>query len=245
MIYAIPAIDIIDGRVVRLLQGNYDKVTTYDVSPSEMGRSIAKQGFSHLHIIDLEGAKKGKNSLLPQIEELAALGLTIQVGGGIRTVEKARLLVDAGAHKVIVSTRALENSEFLPTLMDAIGVHRVILSLDVRNGTIVTDGWLKDSGLTPLEYLEKLSKLENLIITDVSRDGTLSADVNTSLYASVAEAFPEMHLIAAGGVSSIESIAHLEQAGCSGCIVGKSFYEVEGLREKLVEHGYHRELSRC
>lgn len=239
MIYAIPAIDIIDYRVVRLRQGDYDKMTTYDVSPFELGRSIADQGFSHLHIIDLEGARRGKNSLLPQIRKFAELGLTLQVGGGIRTTEEALSLVEAGASRVIVSTGALNNPEFFPALMKAIGAHRTVLSLDVRNGTVATHGWFKDTGLTPLECLKKLPGLLNLIVTDISRDGTLSTDVNTSLYASISEAFQAIHLIAAGGISSIESIVKLEEAGCDACIVGKSFYESEGLSKELVAHGYN------
>jgi len=240
MIYVIPAIDIIDGRVVRLLQGDYEKMTTYNISPIELGRSIAEQGFSHLHVIDLEGAKKGKNFLLPQIEELSKLGLKIQVGGGIRTTEEALRLIEAGADRVIVSTSALERPEFLPALIEVIGIHHIVLSLDVRNMTVATHGWLHNIDLNPVECLQKLPDLHHVIITDISKDGTLSTNLNTSLYTSIAESFPTINFIAAGGISSIESIVKLEQAGCNACIVGKSFYEIKDLSQELVKHGYHR-----
>jgi len=239
MTYVIPAIDIIDGSVVRLYQGDYGKVTRYDFSPTEIACSLKQQGFSHLHVIDLLGAKKGSNSLLTIIKELKGFGLKIQVGGGIRTVEDATRLIDAGASKVIVSTSALEEPKFLSELIDAVGAEKVIVSLDVRKGFVATRGWLKDTDQTPAQCLKRLPGIKHVIITDISRDGTLSADVNLALYSTIAQEFPHIHLIAAGGVCSFESVSLLGGAGCEACVVGKAFFDVKGLREKFIAMEAH------
>ncbi|MCB1136343.1 MAG: 1-(5-phosphoribosyl)-5-((5-phosphoribosylamino)methylideneamino)imidazole-4-carboxamide isomerase, partial [Chlamydiia bacterium] len=176
--HVIPAIDMIQDQVVRLFQGDYSKVTHYDWSPRAFAQSLADEGFTHLHVIDLEGARTGISTVLNTIRELRPLGLSIQVGGGVRTVDQAHALIDAGANRIIVSTRALQTPGFFTTLCATLGDERVALSLDVREGTVAVDGWLTDTGRSLFEILDELRSAQTVIVTDISRDGTGSSSVN-------------------------------------------------------------------
>ena len=240
MIYSIPAIDLLNGEVVRLQQGHYSKVTKYANTPLQIASEIADLGYSALHIIDLMGAKTGTPTIFSLLDNLLRLGLSVQVGGGIRRIEQAKTLIAKGVDRVIISTSALTEPKFFSDLIKSIGVKRVVLSLDIREGLIATHGWSQCSGKTIRSVLENYPALRNLIVTDISKDGTLASSINYNLYSAIINDFPDINLIAAGGISSIKSIQELNQIGCHACIIGKAYYEIEGLKETIVTTGFHR-----
>ena len=195
MIYAIPAIDILNGQVVRLYQGHYNNVTKYAKTPIQIAKQFLRLGFSNLHIIDLMGAKTGIFTISPILEEILNLGLAVQVGGGIRTLEQAEALITKGVDRIIVSTNALANQHFLPLLLKLLGSKRVVLSLDFYKGLIATCGWKQRNGKeTIASILQNYSFLENLIVTDISQDGTLSSKINCNLYRTILQEFPKINL---------------------------------------------------
>ena len=195
MIYAIPAIDILNGQVVRLYQGHYNNVTKYAKTPIQIAKQFLRLGFSNLHIIDLMGAKTGIFTISPILEEILNLGLAVQVGGGIRTLDQAKSLIKKGVARIIVSTNALVDQHFLSLLLKSIGTKRVMLSLDIYKGAIATCGWKKYHGKTTINsILQNYALLENLIVTDISQDGTLSSKINCNLYRTILQEFPKINL---------------------------------------------------
>ena len=242
MIYSIPAIDLLNEKVVRLYQGNYENVTYYSDNPMQVAEQISGLGFSNIHIIDLMGAKTGDFTSFLLLEYILDLGLSVQVGGGIRTLKHAKKLIEKGVDRVIVSTKALVCQSFLSRLIKSIGAKRVILSLDICNGFPVIHGWKQYSNKTVHTVLQSYHSLNNLIVTDVIRDGTLSCRINHNLYSSILMDFPNINLIAAGGISSVDSIKELDKIGCTACIIGKAYYEINGFKEAVVAKAFHRRM---
>lgn len=223
----IPAIDLLGGRCVRLTRGSYADETVYADEPAAVAREWVRQGARRLHVVDLDGAREGRPVNLPAITEItAAAGVPVQVGGGVRSVEHADTLLDAGVSRLVVGTRALREEGFLRRLAERYA-ERVIVSLDVRDGRLAVSGWLEEIELTLDAAAARLvgMGMREAVVTDVSRDGTLEG-INADLVERVAR--HGLAVIAAGGVGSvrdIERLRELEPLGVAGVIIGKALYE--------------------
>lgn len=223
----IPAIDIIGGQCVRLTKGDYDQKKVYDDNPAEVAKHFEKLGFKRLHVVDLDGAKSKhivNDNVLKAIT--SATSLTVDFGGGIKTEEDIEKAFDAGATMVTVGSIAVTNPELFLSWIDKYGAGRLILGADVRNGKISINGWKEDSAEDLLPFLKQYTDkgVHNVLCTEISKDGTLQGPA-TELYKEIMAAYPDLHLIASGGVSSNEDIDALETAGIPAVVFGKAFYE--------------------
>ena len=227
MIELIPAIDLIDGKCVRLTKGDYDQKKVYNDSPVDVAREFEKLGFKRLHVVDLDGAKSKhivNDKVLNDITRNT--NLAVDFGGGIKTDDDIEKAFAAGAQMVTVGSIAVTCPELFGQWLEKYGAERIILGADVRNGKISINGWKEDSAEDLLPFLEKYIKLgvKNVLCTEISKDGTLEGPA-TELYKQVMAAYPALHLIASGGVSSNQDIRQLEEAGIPAVVFGKAFYE--------------------
>jgi len=227
----IPAIDLLGGEIVRLYQGDFDQVTHYVKDPVELARRYAGAGAQRLHVVDLDGAKTGRQTNLPIIEQLAGLDIAVQTGGGIRDLAGLRRLLDAGVRRGVVGSAAVKQPELVDTWLEAVGPDAIILALDVRLGEnnepeLLVDGWQAGTGqqLWPFveRYLERGAR--EFLCTDVARDGTLEGP-NVELYRACASRFPQAEFIASGGVSSVADLVALDQAGARRVVTGKALLD--------------------
>lgn len=226
MIELIPAIDIIDGQCVRLTQGDYSQKTVYG-SPLEMSQEFERIGFKRLHVVDLDGAKSRHVVNKEVLHEITTkTKLTVDFGGGIKTDDDLQVAFDNGAQMVTVGSIAVTHPDLFIGWVSKYGADRFILGADVRNGKISINGWKEDSEEDLLPFLEKYIRagVRNVLCTEISKDGTLSGPA-IELYARVMQAYPTLHLIASGGVSSIEDIKALDAAGIPAVVFGKAIYE--------------------
>lgn len=226
MIELIPAIDIIDAQCVRLTKGDYDQKTVYG-SPLEMAREFERIGYKRLHMVDLDGAKSKhivNSSVLHRIT--SETQLTIDFGGGIKTDEDIRIAFDCGAQMVTIGSIAVTQPDLFMKWVKEYGAGRLILGADVRNGKISINGWKEDSQEDLLPFLRKYidAGVKNVLCTEISKDGTLQGPA-IDLYKRVMEEYPSLHLIASGGVSSIDDIKALDAAGIPAVVFGKAIYE--------------------
>ena len=222
----IPAIDIIDGQCVRLTKGDYDQKTVYG-QPLEMAREFERIGYRRLHVVDLDGAKSKhivNDAVLRSIT--TATSLTVDFGGGIKTDEDLKKAFAAGAKMVTVGSIAVTQPQLFMQWLEKYGADRMILGADVRHGKISINGWKEDSSEDLLPFLRKYidAGVKNVLCTEISKDGTLAGPA-IDLYKEVMEAYPELHLIASGGVSSKEDIKALDAAGIPAVVFGKAIYE--------------------
>ncbi len=226
MIELIPAIDIINGQCVRLTKGDYDQKTVYG-QPLDMAREFERIGFHRLHVVDLDGAK---SKHIVNIDVLRSLttetSLIVDFGGGIKTDDDMQKAFDNGAAMVTVGSIAVTAPERLMNWLEKYGAERIILGADVRNGKISINGWKEDSTEDLLPFLQKYIKagIRNVLCTEISKDGTLAGPA-IDLYKRVMDTYPQLHLIASGGVSSIEDIKALDAAGIPAVVFGKAIYE--------------------
>ncbi len=223
----IPAIDIIDGQCVRLTKGDYTQKTVYSHSPADVARELEQAGFCRLHVVDLDGARSRhivNDAVLRDITR--ATRLTVDFGGGIKTDDDIAKAFDAGAAMVTVGSIAVTKPELFGQWLQHYGTQRIVLGADVRQGRISINGWKEDSAEELLPFLRKYVDMgvSNVLCTEISRDGTLQGPA-TTLYKEVMTAYPTMHLIASGGVSSLADIDALEQAGIPAVVFGKAIYE--------------------
>ena len=221
----LPAIDLYEGKAVRLLRGEYEKMTVYSCDPPAVARAFSEAGAKYVHLVDLEGARDGTAPNLPLIERIAAeSGLRVEVGGGIRSEETAARYLSAGVWRVILGTAAAENPEMAARLA-AKYPGRVAVGVDVKDGFVAVRGWRVSSPLTAEALCGRLPGMgiAGVILTDVSRDGAMRGS-NTALYERMTAAFPELEFVASGGVSNHEDLLALRAAGCWGAIVGKAYY---------------------
>ena len=223
----IPAIDIINGQCVRLTKGDYEQKTVYSDSPADVAKGFEELGFSRLHVVDLDGAKSKhivNDSVLRSIS--AATRLTIDFGGGIKTDEDISKAFSAGAKMVTVGSIAVQQPELCFKWLEQYGADRIILGADVRHGKISINGWKEDSEEDLLPFLKKYVDrgIRNVLCTEISKDGTLQGPA-TDLYRHIMNAYPQLHLIASGGVSSIDDIRALDRAGIPAVVFGKAIYE--------------------
>lgn len=226
MIELIPAIDIINGQCVRLTKGDYDQKTEYG-EPLEMAREFERIGFKRLHMVDLDGAKSKhivNSKVLTQVT--SETSLEVDFGGGIKTHTDIEAAFDAGAQMVTVGSIAVTQPNLFTWWLQKYGPDRMILGADVRNGKISINGWKEDSEEDLLPFLKKYvdAGVKNVLCTEISKDGTLGGPA-FELYADVMKKYPDLHLIASGGVSCIEDIKALEAIGVPAVVFGKAIYE--------------------
>ena len=223
----IPAIDIINGQCVRLTKGDYNQKTVYNDSPSLVAHEFEKIGFKRLHVVDLDGAKSKhivNSQALHQITSKTQL--QVDFGGGIKTDEDIETAFANGAKMVTVGSIAVTNPDLFISWMEKYGAEHMILGADVRNGKISINGWKEDSTEDLLPFLQKYidAGVRNVLCTEISKDGTLQGPA-IELYSQVMEAYPQLHLIASGGVSCMADIQALNQAGIPAVVFGKAIYE--------------------
>lgn len=222
--YILPAIDLYDGKAVRLYKGDYENMTVYSDDPLAVARDFEAAGAEYIHMVDLQGAKDGT---CPNFDTVAAVaantGLKVEIGGGIRSEETIRRYIDAGVHRVILGTAAITDWDFFSDMVAKYG-SRIAAGADCRDGYVAIKGWMETSAVTCHEFCEKLDAIgvKTLICTDISKDGAMQG-TNRELYADLAARF-RMNIIASGGVSSMDDIRSLRDMGLHGAIVGKAYY---------------------
>ena len=227
MIELIPAIDIIGGQCVRLTKGDYDQKTVYRDSPVEVAREFEQTGFRRLHVVDLDGAKSKHIVNSTVLSSLAAeTRLVIDFGGGIKTDQDLQTAFASGAQMVTVGSIAVTQPQLFMGWLKRYGADRLILGADVRNGKISINGWKEDSTEDLLPFLRKYvdAGVRNVLCTEISKDGTLQGPA-LELYRRVMQTYPDLHLIASGGVSCIDDIKALDAAGIPAVVFGKAIYE--------------------
>ena len=224
----IPAIDILNGKCVRLLKGNYLDVTVYNENPIEQVKIFKNAGFKNIHIVDLNAAKTGGDENLEIIQKISCIeNIEIQVGGGIRTIEKATQLLSNNIRRIIVGTAAITNGTFRNQLKNNIDVNKIIFGLDfnLNNDTplLSVNGWTKSTDINLYDYINNNKWIKNILATDISVDGTLEGP-NLIIYENLL-ANKNINLIASGGIGSLEDINNLRSILCNECVVGKAIYE--------------------
>lgn len=222
--FIFPAIDLFDGKAVRLFKGDYNNMTIYSENPLEIAQDFEAQGAKHLHMVDLEGAKTGETPNLATIEKIIKnTSLFTELGGGIRTMETIDKYIGIGVDRVILGTAAVEDEDFVKRATDKYG-NKIAVGVDVRDGFVAIKGWTQLSEFTCFDFCEKMQKLgvETLICTDISKDGAMQG-TNIELYRELSERF-NIQIIASGGVSSIDDVKRLASMNIYGAIVGKAYY---------------------
>lgn len=223
----IPAIDIINGKCVRLEQGDFSKQKSYATDPLEYAKQLESQGFQYLHLVDLDGARKGEIVNLNILEKICNnTALKVDFGGGIKTRETVKSILNAGAQQFTAGSIAVLHAETVLEWAKEFGPERIILGADVKDNTIHINGWQTDTGITLDYFLEKfvVHGLQSVICTDISKDGLLQGS-SVELYRNILEQFPTLKLIASGGVHNLENINKLKAEGLYGAIVGKALLE--------------------
>ena len=231
----IPAIDIIDGKCVRLTQGDYAQKKIYHENPLDAARSFEDAGLTHLHLVDLDGARQGKVINWDAIESITKnTSLRVDFGGGIKTSAEIERLVNLGVRQVNLGSVAVKEPEKITEWLSHFGQKKIILSADVKNEMISINGWQHDSEISIVTFLRDYVQrgIENVTCTDISTDGMLSGP-NIELYKKVLLSFPQLNLIASGGVSTMEDLYELQTIGVDGVIVGKAIYEGKITLEQL------------
>ncbi|MDB5119685.1 MAG: 1-(5-phosphoribosyl)-5-[(5-phosphoribosylamino)methylideneamino] imidazole-4-carboxamide isomerase [Sphingobacteriales bacterium] len=229
--YIIPAIDILDGKVVRLREGDYAQATYYDVTLEEMIEKYRSKGTEQIHIIDLNGAKGDFSNQKYLFDIIHKTEMKVQYGGGVRSIEKVKELINNGIHRVIVGTQAITNPSFLPELSkEANGKgqlsDQVVVAIDVLDEVIKYSGWMESSPIKLMDYVDKCLQLGffRFLCTDINKDGKLGG-AGIELYEKLLEHSPFIKLIASGGISSMEDIEALQQFKIESVVVGKAIYE--------------------
>ena len=227
MIELIPAIDIIDGKCVRLSQGDYDTKKVYNENPLEVAKEFEANGIRRLHVVDLDGAKSKHVVNYRTLEMIATrTSLVIDFGGGIKTDEDMRIAFENGAQMVTLGSVAVKNPDLFKKWLIQYGAEKIILGADAKNKRIAVSGWMEDSSQELIPFLHDYTKegIYKVLCTDISKDGMLQGP-SIELYKEIMKEFPEMHLIASGGVSCLEDIIALEEAGIPAVVFGKALYE--------------------
>lgn len=219
-----PAIDLYEGKAVRLYKGDYQQMTIYSDNPVDVSCEFAKKGATHIHLVDLEGAKTGDTPNFEVVRNIRrATGLFCEIGGGIRSMDVIRRYIEAGIDRVILGTAAVTDPEFLQEAIAQYG-KRIAVGVDIRDGYVAIKGWTEKSELEAISFCEKLERLgvSSLICTDISKDGAMQG-ANHDLYQQLSSKF-SMDIIASGGVSSLEDVQRLAKMKIHGAIIGKAYY---------------------
>ena len=219
-----PAIDLYEGKAVRLFKGDYARMTVYNENPVAVAMDFKAKGATHIHLVDLEGAKSGTT---PNLETVCAIkkatGLFCEIGGGVRSMDIVSRYLDAGVDRVILGTAAVTDEAFLRAAVAQYG-EKIAVGIDIRDGYVAIKGWTEKSQEKAMDFCEKMQKIgvKTLICTDISKDGAMEG-ANHSLYQELAEKF-DMNIIASGGVSSMEDVRRLAAMEIHGAIIGKAYY---------------------
>ena len=219
-----PAIDMKDGKCVRLEQGLFDKVTVFGEDPVEMAKKWEREGGEFLHLVDLDGAKDGVPKNLEIIKDICKnINIPIQLGGGIRNKETVKILLDAGVTRVIVGTMAINDMELLKELVDEYG-ERIVVSIDAKDGLVAVDGWVNVSEVDSIDLVRELDKIgvKTIVYTDIAKDGMMEGP-NFDIYKTLAEN-TNIDVIASGGVSTIDNVKKLKKMDMYGAIIGRALY---------------------
>ncbi len=227
MIKIIPSIDLVDGKCVRLTQGNFEEKKIYDSDPVAVAKRFAEAGIERLHLVDLDGAKAGKVINHQILERIAAeTKLKIDFGGGIKSDDDIQKVFDCGANQVTAGTIAVQNPKLVLSWIQKFGRDKIILGADVLNGIVRINGWVNPSEIKLFDFITNYQwhGIRYVLCTDIEKDGMMKGS-SVDLYKSIIKQFPEMRVIASGGVSSIEEIKQLNKIGCYGVVIGKAIYE--------------------
>ena len=233
----IPAIDILDGKCVRLLRGNFDDVTIYSKSPLDQVRKFKDAGFSYIHIVDLDAALSGKNKNLSLIKSIANIeSIKIQVGGGIRSIDTINNLLEIGVDRLIVGTAAIKNIDFLNQIKKENISDQIIFGLDFvstkNEPMLFVNGWTENTRINIFDYLRTNNWIKNILVTDISKDGTLEGP-NLNIYKKLL-LDKSLNLIASGGIGGINDISNLIAIGSHECVIGKAIYENKVTLNELI-----------
>ena len=237
MIKIIPAIDIINGHCIRLSQGDYQRITDYSKSPAAMAENFEALGFKRLHVVDLDGARSGKVINIKALKEITSrTNLIVDFGGGIKSEEDLKNVFEAGASAVSIGSIAVSDPDIVSLWADSFGAEKFIISADVRDNIVRTNGWTKNSGITLNQLISRYwnKNIRRILCTDISRDGMLCGS-NIELYQTIMEQFPDCKLIASGGISSLEDIKKLDEAKIPAVVIGKAIYEQQINLEELAQ----------
>ena len=219
-----PAIDLYEGRAVRLFKGNYNEMTVYSENPPEIAADFARNGATHIHLVDLEGAKTGETPNINIISEIAKnYGLFTEVGGGIRSMEVIDKYISNGVSRVILGTAAVTEKGFVEKAITKHG-NKIAVGVDIKDGYVAIRGWTEKSELPAMDFCRQMQNIgvDNIICTDISRDGAMKG-TNHELYRELAQRF-SLKITASGGVSSIDDVKKLSELGIYGAIIGKAYY---------------------
>lgn len=220
-----PAIDLLNGKCVRLIQGDFNKETVYNENPVEVAMSFKKMGATYLHVVDLDGARDGSGINTQIIQEIIEkTGLKVQTGGGIRSLETIEEKLNTGVWRVILGTIAIKNPDIVKKAIAKFGADRVVVGIDAKKGYVAVDGWEKVSDTTTLELCEKMKALgvKTIIYTDIAKDGMLEGPAFQGTQELVKKS--GLNIVASGGVSVMEDVDKLSQLDCEGVIIGKAIY---------------------
>ena len=219
-----PAIDLYENKVVRLLKGDYNRMTVYSDAPVRVAQDFAASGITHIHLVDLEGARSGETPNLETVLRIKEItGLFCEIGGGVRSMEVVRRYLDAGIDRVILGTAAVTDEAFLQRAVGEYPGH-IAVSVDIRDGCVAIRGWEENTKLYAFDFIDKLCKIgiDTVICTDISRDGAMHG-TNRQLYKDLTRQF-KINITASGGVSTLEDIRALHSLGLYGSIIGKAYY---------------------
>ena len=231
----IPAIDIIDGKCVRLTQGDYAQKKIYNEHPLEVAKEFEAAGIKRLHLVDLDGAKAGKVQNWKVLETIAAnTSLTIDFGGGVKQESDLKTIFDSGATLATIGSLAVKDAVKFTEWIKIYGADKFFLGADVNNKKIAVSGWLETTELSVFDFIQLYvgRGIQQIFCTDISKDGKLEGP-SVELYKEITERFPDLYFVASGGVSSLEDLHALKAIGCKGVIIGKAIYEGKILLEEL------------
>ena len=230
-----PAIDLFEGKAVRLFKGDYAQMTVYSEHPEEIGKDFAACGATHAHLVDLEGAKSGETPNLETVIRIReSSGLFCEIGGGIRSMEVVKRYLDAGLDRVILGTAAVEDEKFLTAAVEKYG-EKIAVGADVRDGFIAVKGWTEKSAIGLMDFCRKMEKIgvKTLICTDISRDGAMRG-TNREMYRQLSESLG-LQITASGGVSTLDDVESLRKMNLYGAIIGKAYYTGDIDLKKAIE----------
>ena len=219
-----PAIDLFDGKAVRLFKGDYAQMTVYSEKPSEVALDFKRNGATHIHLVDLEGAKDGTTPNLKTVISVKDVtGLFCEIGGGIRNMETIDRYINAGVDRVILGTAAVTEAGFVQKAVQKYG-DKIAVGIDIKDGFVAIKGWTETADITAEEFFADMEKIgvKTIICTDISKDGAMQG-ANHDLYLALSEKF-SVNIIASGGVSSIEDVSRLRKMNMHGAIIGKAYY---------------------
>ena len=223
----IPSFDLMDGRLVRLRQGDFDQKTEYPADPLELARELEAAGIRRLHMVDLDGAREGRPFNLAVLEQIAArTRLEIDYGGGLRSIPALRQVWDAGAAMFSVGSVAVLAPDEFSAWVERFGADRFLVGADVRNRLVAVHGWKEQTTLDLFDFIVRLQQLgiNQISVTDITRDGELGGPA-VELYRDILTHFPGIQLVASGGISNVPDLEELQAIGCAGAVVGKAFFE--------------------